>query len=75
MSECACGSCDTEELTEYREFIYRDHVLTVECVHTECYTCGSEFATWFQVNRNASRISIAKFKIDQYILENPETEE
>lgn len=74
MIECACGSCNTEEITTYRELVYKDHVHTVEVLHTECYDCGSEFATRFQVNRNASQSNIAKLIIEQYILDNPEEE-
>lgn len=72
MIECACGSCNTEEITTYRELVYKDYVQTVEVLHTECYDCGIEFATRFQVNRNASQANIAKLIIEQWILDNPE---
>ena len=74
MTTCFCGSCNTDEITTYRELVYKDYVQTVEVLHTECYDCGSEFATRFQVNRNASQSNIAKFTIEQYILDNPEEE-
>jgi len=67
--ECACGSCNTEEITTYREYLYKGFVQTIEVKHTECYDCGSEFATRFQVNRNASQVRIAQFTIDQWILD------
>jgi len=67
MTQCACGSYHTEELTTYREYVYKGFVETIEILHTECQDCGSEFATRFQVNRNASQVSIAKFKIDKAI--------
>ena len=70
--ECCCGSCNTEEITTYREYVYKGYVQEIEVLHTECYDCGTEFATRFQVNRNASQISVAKFKIEQYILDNVE---
>ena len=70
MIECACGSCNTEEITTYREYLYNGYVQTIEVLHTECYDCGTEFTTRFQVNRNASQIRIAQFTIDQWILDN-----
>ncbi len=72
MIECCCGSWYTEEITTYREYVYKGYVQTIEVLHTECYDCGSEFATRFQVNRNASQTSVAKFKIEQYISDNVE---
>ncbi len=74
MIECECGSCNTEEIITYREYVYKGYVQTVEVLHTQCYACGMEFATRFQVNRNASQSNIAKFTIEQYILDNPEEE-
>ena len=74
MIECACGSCNTEEITAYRELTYKGFVQTVELLHTQCYACGMEFATCFQVNRNASQANIVKLIIEQYILDNPEEE-
>ena len=72
MIECCCGSCNTEEITTYREYVYKGYVQTIEVKHTECYDCGTEFATRFQVNRNASQTNIAKLKIEQWILNNVE---
>jgi hypothetical protein len=70
MIECVCGSCNTEEIKTYRELVYKGFVQTVEVLHTECYDCGNAFATRFQVNRNASQSKIAKFTIDQWILDS-----
>jgi hypothetical protein len=68
--ECCCGSWYTEEITTSREYVYEGYVQTIEVLHTECYDCGSEFATRFQVNHNASQIKIAKFTIDEWWLDN-----
>jgi hypothetical protein len=72
MIECCCGSCNTEEITTYRVSCDKGYVQTIEVLHTECYDCGSKFATRFQVNRNASQTNIAKLKIEQWILNNVE---
>lgn len=65
--QCACGSYKTEEVTSYRELIYRNHLLDVEVKHTECYHCGSKFATPCQLNYNVSQSDAARHQIDHWI--------
>lgn len=71
---CECGSCNTDVVISYHEYVYKGYVLQVEKKHTECWDCGLEFTTRFQTNYNDSQVSIAKFTIEQYILDNPEEE-
>ena len=66
--KCACRSCNTEEITTYRELIYKGYMQTVEVLHTECYDCGYDFMTIFQIKHNASQTNIAKLIIEQGIL-------
>ena len=72
MTQCACGSHDTDVVTHWYEYEYRGYVQTVESSYTECQDCGLEFQTAKQINEHAWQIHEVKFAIDQWIIDNPE---
>lgn len=72
MIQCACGSHDTDVVTNYLEYEYKGYVQTVERSYTECQDCGLEFQTVTQVNNWYSEKCMAEFTIEQCILDNPE---
>ena len=43
MTQCACGSHDTDVVTLWYEYEYKGYVQTVERSYTECQDCGLEF--------------------------------
>lgn len=69
MTQCACGSHDTDVVTNYLEYEYKGYVQTVERSYTECQDCGLEFQAAGQINAYAKQIREAKFTIDQWILD------
>lgn len=72
MTQCACGSHDTDVVTHWYEYEYKGHVQTVERSYTECQDCGLEFLTPKQIATNAFQKFEAEYTIEQYILDNPE---
>lgn len=69
MTQCACGSHDTDVVTLWYEYEYKGYVQTVERSYTECQDCGLEFQVAGQINAYARQIREAKFTIDQWILD------
>lgn len=69
MTQCACGSHDTDVVTNYLEYEYKGYVQTVERSYTECQNCGLEFQVADQINAYAMQIRKAEFTIDQWILD------
>lgn len=69
MIQCACGSHDTDVVTNYLEYEYKGYVQTVERSYTECQDCGLEFQVAGQINAYARQIREAEFTIDQWILD------
>lgn len=74
MTQCACGSCNTEVVTQYSEYKYRGYVQEVERSYTECQDCGLEFMTAEQINSFWKLTKKADITIQQWILDNPEEE-
>lgn len=72
MTQCACGSHNTDAITQSYEYAYKDHVQEVERNYTECQDCGFEFQTPKQIYECAKQIRAARSTIDQWILDNPE---
>lgn len=72
MTQCACGSHDTDVVTSYLEYEYKGYVQTVERSYTECQNCGLEFQVVDQINAYAMQIREAEFTIDQWILDEQE---
>jgi hypothetical protein len=70
MIECVCGSCNTDVVIRYPEYLYNGYVQQVEQKYTECWDCGLEFMTIEQINYNKSQIRMAQFTIDQWILDS-----
>ncbi len=72
MTQCACGSHNTDVVIVWDEYEYKGYVQTVEHSYTECQDCGLEFQIAKQFNDYAKQIREAKSTIDQWILDNPE---
>lgn len=72
MTQCACGSHDTDVVIVWYEYEYRGYVQTVEHSYTECQDCGLEFQTATQFNNLYRENRMAEFTIDQWIINNPE---
>lgn len=69
MIECACGSCNTDVVTDHFEYQYRGYVRQVEFSYIECQDCGLEFQDAEQINHYAQRVREVKLNIDQHILD------
>jgi hypothetical protein len=72
MTQCVCGSHDTDNITGWFEYEYKGYVQEVEYSYTECQNCGLEFQTATQGNECAKQIRAARSTINQWILDNPE---
>lgn len=70
MTQCACGSYDTDVICQQYEYVYKDHVQEVERKYTECQDCGLEFQTTKQNSEYNWQVFKAKSTIDQWILDN-----
>lgn len=71
MTQCACGSHDTDVITHWYEYEYKGYVQTVERSYTECQDCGLEFMEAKQINDYARQIREAQCIIDQQVSDNP----
>lgn len=69
MTQCACGSHNTDVVTQWYEYECRGHVQQVEHRYTECQDCGLEFQIPEQINDYARQVREAKVIIDQWILD------
>jgi hypothetical protein len=72
MIECACGSCDVEVITNYREFSHKGFVEVIAIDSCECQDCGVQFFTENQNFHLAMVKMLTEAKIEKYILDNPE---
>lgn len=70
MTECTCGSHNTDVVIQWHEYEYKGHVQQVECSYIECWDCGLEFQIPKQINDYARQVREAKVVIDQWILDN-----
>lgn len=69
MTQCVCGSHNTDVVIVWQEYEYRGYVQTIELSGTECWDCGLEFLTPKQIATNAWQKFEAEFTIEQWILD------